>query len=63
MSLLNLISLGGGLAFFLYGMNLLGTGLERVSSGRMEKALEKLTGNLFFCVLPSKVPQPRQSLW
>ena len=51
MSLLNLISLGGGLAFFLYGMNLLGPGLERVSSGRMEKALEKLTGNLFFCVL------------
>ena len=51
MSLLNLISLGGGLAFFLYGMNMLGSGLEKVSSGRMEKTLEKLTSNIFLSVL------------
>lgn len=43
MDIFNIISLGGGLALFLFGMNILGTGLEKVSSGRMEKTLEKLT--------------------
>lgn len=43
----NIISLLGGLALFLYGMTLLGSGLEKVSGGRLEKILEKLTSNLF----------------
>ena len=51
MSIFNIISLGGGLALFLFGMNILGTGLEKVSSGRMEKTLEKLTNNVFTGVL------------
>lgn len=51
MSALNLITLGGGLALFLYGMNMLGGGLEKISSGKMEKILEKLTSNIFLSVL------------
>lgn len=51
MDIFNIISLGGGLALFLFGMNILGTGLEKVSSGRMEKTLEKLTNNVFTGVL------------
>ncbi|MBQ4051842.1 MAG: Na/Pi cotransporter family protein, partial [Oscillospiraceae bacterium] len=51
MSVLNLITLGGGLALFLYGMNMLGDGLEKMSSGKMEKILEKLTSNIFLSVL------------
>ncbi len=47
----DVISLLGGLALFLYGMNILGNGLEKVSGGRMEKTLEKLTNNIFLSVL------------
>lgn len=35
----------GGLALFLYGMHLLGEGLEKMSGGRLERILEKLTSN------------------
>ena len=37
----------GGLAFFLFGMNILGSGLEKMSGGKMEKTLEKMTNNLW----------------
>lgn len=50
MSVLNLISLGGGVALFLYGMTMMGNGLEKLSGGKMEKALEKLTGNILSSV-------------
>ncbi|MEG2813813.1 MAG: Na/Pi cotransporter family protein, partial [Oscillospiraceae bacterium] len=45
------ITMAGGLAFFLFGMNILGTGLEKASSGRMEKTLEKMTSNVFKSLL------------
>ena len=51
MDIFDVITLGGGLAFFLYGMNQLGAGLEKVSGGRMEKMLEKLTSNVVKSVL------------
>lgn len=51
MLILNFISLGGGVALFLYGMTVMGNGLEKLSGGKMEKALEKLTGNIFTSVL------------
>lgn len=38
-----IISMLGGLAMFLYGMTLLGDGLEKTSGGRLERTLEKLT--------------------
>lgn len=47
MSIFNVISLLGGLAMFLYGMTIMSSGLERVSGGRLEQTLEKLTGNMF----------------
>lgn len=43
----NVLDLLGGLALFLYGMTQLGSGLEKLSGGRMEKTLEKLTDNVF----------------
>lgn len=43
----NLIALAGGLAFFLFGMNMLGTGLERVAGGKLERTLQRLTSNIF----------------
>ena len=46
-----IVSLLGGLALFLYGMAMLGSGLEKLSSGRLEQTLEKLTNNVFKGVL------------
>ena len=46
-----IVSLLGGLALFLYGMSTLGSGLEKLSGGRLEQTLEKLTNNVFKGVL------------
>ena len=51
MDIFSVISLAGGLALFLYGMTVLGNGLEKASSGRMEKILEKLTNNIVKSVI------------
>ncbi|MCD7774264.1 MAG: Na/Pi symporter, partial [Clostridiales bacterium] len=39
------ISMIGGLALFLYGMNVLSAGLEKSAGGKMEQTLKKLTSN------------------
>ena len=51
MSLFDFIKLGGGLAFFLYGMTMMANGLEHASGGRLERALERLTDNIFKAIL------------
>lgn len=51
MDFFNVVNLLGGLALFLYGMTLLGNGLEKMSGGRLERTLEKLTDNVFKGVL------------
>lgn len=45
------LSLVGGLALFLYGMKVMGDGLTRVSGGRLERILEKLTKSRLKAVL------------
>ncbi|MCD7864301.1 MAG: Na/Pi cotransporter family protein [Lachnospiraceae bacterium] len=45
MSFLNILSMVGGLALFLYGMHMLGEGLAKVGGGRLEGILEKLTSS------------------
>jgi len=47
MDIFSVISLLGGIAFFLFGMELLSDGLEKVSGGRLEQTLEKMTSNRF----------------
>lgn len=51
MNILSFISLFGGLAFFLYGMNLMGDGLEKMAGGKLERILEGLTSNKFVALL------------
>lgn len=51
MSFFDFLTMIGGLALFLYGMNVLGDGLSKASGGRMEKILEKLTSNPLKAVL------------
>ncbi len=43
--IIEVISLLGGLAMFLYGMRLLGDGLKGGASGTLKKAIEKVTNN------------------
>ncbi|MBR3750857.1 MAG: Na/Pi cotransporter family protein [Clostridia bacterium] len=45
MDILQILTMIGGLALFLYGMNVLGDGLKKMAGGRLEKILEKLTTN------------------
>ncbi len=47
----SIITLCGGLAFFLYGMNVMSNGLERFSGGKLEGALKSSTSNPFKSLL------------
>lgn len=51
MNLLNIFTLIGGLALFLYGMYILGESLAKLSGGRMESILAKMTDNTLKGVL------------
>lgn len=46
-----ILSLLGGLALFLYGMNMMSTNLEAVAGNRMKKLIDKLTTNPILGVL------------
>lgn len=41
----------GGVALLLYGMHILGNGLGKISGGKMERILEKLTNNIVKAVI------------
>ena len=43
MSVWNVINLAGGLALFIFGMNLMSDGLKLVAGSYLKKILEKLT--------------------
>ncbi len=45
-----LITLLGGLAFFLYGMNVMSGGLEKMAKGKLEKTLIKVTSKRFLAL-------------
>lgn len=51
MDFFGILTMVGGLALFLYGMQVLGEGLSQASGGRLEKILEKLTSNKIKAVL------------
>lgn len=45
MDIFSFITLFGGLALFLYGMNLMSQGLEKLAGGKLEGILKKMTSN------------------
>lgn len=47
MDFFSILTLLGGLALFLYGMDEMGTGLKKLSGGQLESILERLTSNRF----------------
>lgn len=51
MDIFGILTLVGGLALFLYGMEVMGGGLEKMSGGKLEKILESLTSNPIKAVL------------
>ena len=51
MQMTDFLSLLGGLALFLYGMQMMSSGLEAAAGSRMKQILERLTANRFLGVL------------
>ncbi len=51
MDFFSILTLFGGLALFLYGMQVMGDGLAKVSGGKLEKILENLTSSKLKAVL------------
>lgn len=47
MDIFSVLTLIGGLVLFLYGMDVMGQGLERLAGGKLEKLFDKLTSNPF----------------
>lgn len=45
MNIFGVLSMLGGLALFLYGMHTMGEGLTKISGGKLERILEKLTSS------------------
>ncbi|MDO4482146.1 MAG: Na/Pi cotransporter family protein [Bacillota bacterium] len=45
MDIFSILNLIGGLAMFLYGMNVMGKGLETLAGSKLEQILEKMTSN------------------
>lgn len=45
MNIFSVITLLGGLTFFLYGMNVMSANLEKISGGKLEAMLRKVTSN------------------
>ena len=50
-SIFNIFTMLGGLAFFLYGMNVMSTGLEKLTGGKLEVALKKMTSTKLMSIL------------
>ena len=51
MDIANIVAMFGAIATFLFGMSTMTDGLEKLSSGRLEHILERLTSNVFKGVL------------
>ncbi|MBS5480032.1 MAG: Na/Pi cotransporter family protein, partial [Clostridiales bacterium] len=47
MDIFSLFTLFGGLAFFLYGMHVMSSGLEKMAGGKLEVLLKRMTSNPF----------------
>lgn len=45
MDIYSILTLIGGLAFFLYGISIMSSGLEKIAGGKLEKLLKKMTSN------------------
>ncbi len=69
MDITHITSLLGGIALFLYGMSIMGAGLEKLAGGKMQGVLQKLTSSTLKGVIlapssrVSSSPLPARSLF
>ena len=68
MDITHITSLLGGIALFLYGMSIMGAGLEKLAGGKMQGVLQKLTSSTLKAVIfgtsrVSSSPRPARSLF
>jgi len=62
MDIFSIIKLFGGLAFFLYGITIMSSGLEKIAGGKLEKILKKMTaGPIRGFLLGTGIPAVIQS--
>ena len=62
-NVLSVVQLVGGLALFIYGMTTMGKGLERAAGSKLEKTLEKMTGNVFKAVSYTHLDVYKRQSW
>ena len=65
MDIFSVLTMVGGLALFLYGMQVMGDGLAKVSGGKLERILENLTSSPIKAVLlgaATRVPYHKRGL-
>ena len=55
MDIFSIIMLFGGLAMFLYGMEVMSDGLKNASGSALKRVLEKVTSNVFMGVLTGTI--------
>ena len=58
MDIFSVIKLLGGLAMFLYGMEIMGDGLKNLSGSALKKVLGKATQNVVMGVIPIHLISP-----
>ena len=51
MDIFSVLTLCGGLAFFLYGMTTMSKSLEKMAGGKLERLLKRMTSNPFKSLL------------
>ena len=51
MDIFSIFTLCGGIAFFMYGMSVLSSRLEKLAGGKLEQLLKKMTSNRFKALL------------
>ncbi len=51
MTIFDVFNVAGGLALFLYGMSIMGSGLEMLAGGKLEAILQRLTNSVWKGVL------------
>ena len=61
MSFANVLSLLGGLGLFLFGMKIMGEGLEKAAGNRLKSLLEMVTHNRVLAMLSKAVSLPSRS--
>ncbi len=51
MTITNFIQLSGGIGIFLFGMKIMGEGLENAAGDKLKQLIDVITGNRFFAIL------------